>query len=199
MTTDINKLFIIGADECGYGSWAHSVCVGAVKARKDWNMTGLNDSKKLSPKKREIMRQKILTERYVEYHIAERSNTYIDQVGIAVALKEAYVECFFMLYSWECLVIVDGTLKFDDETNGLYHPKSIIKADTKIPTVMAASILAKTYRDEQMRELHKQFPQYGWDQNAGYGVPVHRAAIEKFGLTPLHRMSYSPMKDMVKK
>jgi ribonuclease HII len=195
----MDKPFVIGSDEVGYGCFAGSVCVGAVKATINWNMLGLNDSKKLSPKKREVMRQKLLTDPDITYHIAERSSTYIDQVGIAVALKEAYIECFRTLFTADCLVIVDGTLKFEPQVQQLYCPQSIIKADTKIPTVMAASILAKTHRDEQMRELHKLYDGYDWQNNMGYGTAKHLEGIKKHGLTPLHRLSYEPMKSMVGK
>jgi ribonuclease HII len=193
-----NKLFIVGCDEVGYGCLAGPLVVCGVRAPKDWSLEGLNDSKKLSAKKREVMRQKLfplIENKIISFHLAERSNVEIDKVGVAVALKQAYVECFHALYEEESLIISDGILKFDNLGVDAYDKVSMVKADTKIPAVMAASILAKTYRDSKMQAMHQLHPQYDWISNVGYGSPIHLAAITKFGASPLHRMSYAPMKN----
>lgn len=197
----IDKPFTIGCDEVGYGCLAGPLVVVGVRAPKDWALAGLNDSKKLSAKKRDAMLlplMKFVKSKEIAYHLAQRSNEYIDKVGVAVALKEAYVECFHVLYSPDSLIISDGILKFDGLGVDGYDKVSVIKADTKYQTVMAASIIAKTFRDREMHLLHNLYPNYGWDSNVGYGSKDHLEAIAKHGPCPLHRYSYAPMKNMVK-
>jgi len=196
-----NKTHIIGADEVGYGALAYSLVVCGVRAPKDWSLDGLNDSKKLSEKRRLIMTGKLnelILKKEISFHIAERTNVEIDQVGIAVALKQSYVEIFHKLYDPQCQIIVDGILKFDNMGVDGYDIISIIKADTKIPAVMAASILAKTYRDGKMKSIANLYPNYGFDKNVGYGSAIHMEAIKKYGPCEIHRMSYAPMKNMKK-
>src|ERR1035437_404154 len=113
----IGKTHIVGADECGYGSLSGPVVVCGVRATKDWSLDGLNDSRKLSPKKREVMRAKLLElveENAITYHIASRDNLTIDKFGIYPTLKECYVEIFHKLYLPDSLIIIDGNLKFDN-------------------------------------------------------------------------------------
>lgn len=191
--------YIIGADEVGYGSLAGPLVVAGVKAPKNWSLDGLNDSKKLSAKKREQMRDrltKLIINKEISYHLVEFSNTDIDGVGVARVLKRAYIEIFKTLYCVDSHIISDGVLDFSDYGIDHYSMESMVKADTKIPTVMAASILAKTYRDEKMKNLHKLYPKYLWNKNVGYGSKTHLLAIEMWGPTPYHRMSYAPMKNM---
>ena len=190
-----DKPIVVGCDECGWGSWAGSLFVGGVRAPKDWSFQGLNDSKKLTPAKRATLRPqliKLASDNVIAYYLAERSNKEIDKMGASAALKSAYIEVFNALYQEDCLIICDGNLKFDVS----YDWVSVIKADGKYPAVMAASILAKTYHDEKMQVLHKEYPQYGWDHNVGYHSSDHVEALNKYGPTPYHRMSYKPMKDM---
>jgi ribonuclease HII len=188
-----DKPFVIGCDECGTGSWAGPLVVVAVRAPKDWTLEGLNDSKKLSPAQREAMANKLndlIVNGSITWALAERSNVKIDKMGLGVALKDAYVECFHQLYQPDSLIIIDGTLKFDGLGVDGYAMQSLIKADTKIPQVMAASILAKVYRDGKMKILHDLHPMYGWKSNVGYGAKVHLEALKKYGYSPLHRYSY---------
>jgi ribonuclease HII len=197
------KIYIIGADEVGYGSLAGPLVVAAVRAPLDWQLDGLDDSKKLkksSEKKLYEMRDKLLKlveDGTITWHMAERSNVQIDKWGVAKALKDAYVECFHKLYQDDSRIITDGILKFDGFGVDDYDKMSLIKADAQVPHCMAASILAKTYRDKLMKEVHHpKYPQYGWDGNVGYWHKDHVAAIEKLGPTPLHRWSYDPVKSM---
>lgn len=195
----LDKPIIIGCDEVGYGCLAGPLVVVGVRAPKDWRLDGLNDSKKLSAKRREAMLlplMKLAEKKEISYHLAERSNTEIDKVGVAVALKDAYVEIFHALYQEDSLIITDGILKFDNLGVDDYDKISVIKADAKYPAVMAASIIAKTYRDDKMHKLHFSYPSYGWDHNVGYPAKDHLDALEKHGPCPLHRMSYAPMKHM---
>jgi ribonuclease HII len=190
--------YIIGCDEVGYGALAGSLCVAGVKAPVDWNLVGLNDSKKLSESKRNIMSEKLhllINKGEIEWAIAERTNLQIDKVGVATALKDAFVEVFNKLHCTNSQIITDGILSFKDY-NLTFPVISIIKADSTVPAVMAASILAKVYRDNMMKELHKTIPMYDWNSNVGYGSKNHLEAIKKFGPCPHHRYSYAPMKNM---
>jgi ribonuclease HII len=194
-----DKPFIVGADEVGYGCLAGPLVVCGVRAPKDWSLAGLNDSKKLSEKRRLVMGDKLsdlISKNEITFWLAERSNVQIDKTGVAFALKDAYVEVFHKLYQEDSLIISDGILKFDNLGVEAYDKVSIIKADTKIPAVMAASIIAKNYRDGKMKIFHPLHPQYGWNSNVGYGSKDHLEAIAKHGPCALHRFSYAPMKNM---
>jgi len=185
---------IIGADEVGYGCLAGPLVVCGVKAPEGWSLEGLNDSKKLSEKKRLIMGGKLsdlVESNELSFHIAERSNVFIDMFGVAIALRDAYMEVFHALGEHKpILIIVDGNLKFDSECLDVYTIRTEVKADAKFPTVMAASIIAKNYRDGLMHSLDKIHPEYGWIKNVGYGSAAHIASIRKHGLSSLHRRSY---------
>lgn len=195
--------FIVGADEVGWGALSGPVVVVGVRAPKGWWLDGLADSKKLkasSEKKLYEMRDKLNTaieNKEITWHLAERSNVQIDKMTPAMALKSSYVEVFNSLYDDDSHIISDGILNF--KGLGVEHMsmESMIKADTKIPAVMAASILAKTYRDETMKIFHQLHPMYGWDSNAGYSSRDHLEAIAKYGPCALHRFSYAPMKNMI--
>ena len=192
-----NKTHIIGADECGTGALCGPLVVCAVRASKDWQLAGLNDSKKLSPKKREALvvpLMQMIENKEITYHLAERSNTVIDKVGLAIALKDAYIECFNSLYQKEDLIIIDGTLKFDNLNVDHMDKISVIKADAKFSTVMAASIIGKVHRDQYMHQQHQTYPQYQWIDNVGYGSATHMTALKKYGPCSLHRYSYAPIK-----
>lgn len=194
-----SKSFFIGADEVGWGSWAGPLVIVAVRAPRDWTLEGLNDSKKLTPKKREALRPKLMEQinkGIISWHLAELDNVRFDKMGAAKALKHCYVECFHKLYQPDSLIIIDGTLKFDNLGVDAYDKASLIKADAKIATVSAASILAKTYRDELMRNMHPTYPHWGFDHNAGYHSEDHKEGLTKHGVSPLHRMTYAPMKNM---
>lgn len=189
-----DKEFFIGCDEVGYGCLAGPLVVCGVMAAKTWALEGLNDSKKLSLKRREEMRTKLkplIEKGTVQSHIAERSSSDIDKFGVTAMLKSAYIECFTAFAgAKESLIITDGILKFDNLGVDDYNIVSLIKADTLVPSVMAASILAKTYRDDLMKVFHDTYPQYDWKSNVGYGSTKHLKAMRLHGLSPLHRRSY---------
>jgi len=191
-----SKYNILGVDEVGYGCLAGPLVVVGVRAVKNWSLDGLNDSKKLSEKKRNTLRDKLEFNKEIVWYKAERSSVEIDRDGVAVALKSAYVEVFHKLYQEDTLIISDGILKFDNLGVDAYDKFSVIKADAKFPTVMAASILAKTYRDALMKKLDPSYPVYNWKSNVGYGSKDHLEAIAKYGPCAFHRMSYAPMKNM---
>lgn len=193
----VNKKFVIGADEVGMGALAGPLVVCGVKASKNWNLDGLNDSKKLTKRKRFAMQTQLMQlveSKEISYHLVEMSNVDIDCYGLASTLKKAYLAIFKELYCQDSLIIADGTLKFDKALVGGYDLVSLVKADTLIPTVMAGSIIAKVYRDDLMGRLHQSYPHYDWVSNAGYPAPKHKAGIYWKGITPLHRTSYAPIK-----
>lgn len=190
------KPFIVGADEVGYGALAGPLVVCGVKAPKEWNLEGLNDSKKLSEKKRAAMRIKLIElvdKGEIVYCQAERTNSEIDREGMARAIKSCYVEIFSKLNGPDTLLIADGLFNFAKVMGSGYDGIALPKADSLVPTVMAASILAKTYRDEKMKIYHHQYPQYGWNTNVGYPAKAHKNALHFHGPTPLHRYSYAPV------
>jgi len=194
------KPFIIGCDEVGYGAWAGPLVVVGIRAPREWAIEGLNDSKKLSAKKRETMSgklERLIISGDITWGMAERSNAIIDQMGLGVALKDAYVEIFQQLYRDDCLIISDGNLKFDNPVVDAYDKVSEPKADGKYAQVMAASIIAKHYRDSKMHLLHKQFPMYGWDHNVGYYSDDHMDGLKQHGPCRLHRHSYAPIKKLL--
>lgn len=167
--------------------------VCAVKAPKSWNLTGLKDSKKLSPSKREklsVELKNLSENNIIEYKIVEKSNKEIDQFGLGKCLKQCYYELYDYFYKDNFEFLVDGNLKFDSK----YKITSIVKGDNTIPQIMAASILAKTYRDAKMVELDKSFPQYNWVNNKGYLTADHLTALNIYGTCEHHRFSYEPIK-----
>ncbi len=189
--------YIIGSDEVGYGCLAGPIMVGAVLAPRDWNLEGLNDSKKLSEKKRNIMSAKLIelaSEGEIKYAVARREANCIDNIGLALAQKECYIEAINVV----CTVILDGLLKLPEDQIDTSKVMSLVKADTFVPAVMAASILAKVYRDEYMKGQHANYPKYHFDSNVGYGSPKHMAALQEHGPCVLHRHSYKPIKALVK-
>lgn len=187
----------VSSDENGWGAICYSLVVVAVRSSSNWNIDGLRDSKKLTPEQREALRDTILQEvekGNITYHLMERTNKQIDEMGCWNALKDAHKEALLALYKEGDRVIIDGSnLKLDLDI----EIENIVKADDKIPACSAASILGKCYRDNIMIELAKQFPQYGWEKNKGYYDKQHILALEKFGITEHHRRTYKPVKTMI--
>jgi ribonuclease HII len=192
--------FIIGVDECGTGAWAGPIMIGGVRAPTDWTMPGLKDSKKLSREQRANLTQelhKVRDQGIIDFTTSMSPNDEIDTLGLGVVAKMCYVTAISRLYVDTDQVILDGNLnpkhllKYGLTIN-MNNMKSVIKADNQYPAVMAASIIAKYYRDELMITLgHGFHPQYGWDKNVGYIVPEHKEAVRKYGLSSMHRKSYN--------
>lgn len=189
--------YIIGIDEVGTGAWAGPICVCAVRVNSNWTLAGLNDSKKCTPIRREKLRNKLLQFHLsgeLGYEIAERSVEEINAQGLGPSLRACQLEVLNKLklsgkYESTDQVILDGqgNSKYGSDFLG-YNPTFIIKADGKIPAVMAASILAKTHRDNLMKTVfHLQHPEYNWIKNIGYVTPDHKEAVKKYGLCSLHR------------
>jgi ribonuclease HII len=175
-----------GCDEAGRGCLAGPVYAAAVILPPDYTNEKLNDSKQLSEKKRDELRLEIEHDA-ISFCVASMDNNEIDAINILKASLLSMHKAVDGLKTRPQLLLIDGN-KFIPY-NGIPH-KCIIKGDATYMSIAAASILAKTYRDEFMYKIAKEFPEYHWEQNKGYPTKAHRAAIEKYGPTKYHRMSY---------
>ncbi len=176
-----------GCDEAGRGCLAGPVVAAAVILPPDFSHPDINDSKKLSEKKRNYLR-KVLEESAVAYAVAIVDAETIDSINILNASILGMHRALDQLSVIPDFVLVDGN-RF--KKYGSIPHKCIIKGDGIYASIAAASILAKTYRDELMERLHLEYPSYGWAKNKGYPTAVHRNAIEQIGITDFHRISFS--------
>ena len=176
-----------GCDEAGRGSLAGSVYAAAVILPKDYDNPLLNDSKKLSAKQRYELRSQIEHDA-LAWAVGIVTPEEIDLINILKASFLAMHRALDQLTVRPQAVIVDGN-RFVSYHNLPYT--TIIKGDGKYQTIAAASILAKTYRDDYMEELASAYPEYDWKHNKGYPTPKHRSAIRQHGITPYHRKSYN--------
>lgn len=180
----LNEPLLCGCDEVGRGPLAGSVVCAAVIMPLDVFIDGIYDSKKLTEKQRNILSEKI-KQAAIAYSICEIDNTVIDQINILNATKLCLKNAVESLKIKPRLVLVDAL------TLDISLPqKNIIKGDATSYNIAAASILAKVHRDEQMRQYHVQYPQYGFDKHKGYGTAVHIAAVKQCGLCEIHRKSF---------
>ena len=175
-----------GCDEAGRGCLAGPVYAAAVILPPDYHNDLLNDSKQLSEKKRDQLRS-IIERDAVSWAVGIVDNQEIDQINILNASILAMHRALDQLTVCPQEIIVDGN-RFRPYRD-IPHT-TIVKGDGKYMSIAAASILAKTHRDECMLALHQQYPQYHWDSNKGYPAPVHRQAIRLHGTTPYHRLTF---------
>ena len=178
---------ICGIDEAGRGPLAGPVVVAGVIMPENSMIEGVNDSKKVSEKKRELLYDKIIEEA-ISYSVAIIGQDVIDEVNILNATKNGLTNVVEGLDVKPDLIIVDALEHID--TKGVPY-ESIIKGDAKCYSIAAASILAKVTRDRIMREWDLIYPQYGFVNHKGYGTAKHIAAIREYGLCPIHRRSYT--------
>lgn len=176
-----------GCDEAGRGCLAGPVYAAAVILPPDFHDEMLNDSKQLSEKKRYLLRDVIQREA-IAWAVGVVDNEEIDRINILRASILAMHRAVDQLKVRPQELIIDGN-RFTPYQDLPYT--TIVKGDGKYLSIAAASILAKTYRDDFMKEAHEQYPQYHWDSNKGYPAKVHREAIRQYGTTPLHRMSFN--------
>jgi len=181
-----SELTEAGCDEAGRGCLSGPVFAGAVILPKDFYHPLLNDSKKLSEPVRYELRT-IIEKEALAWAVAEVSSEQIDEINILKASFLAMHRAIDKLKMKPDSLLIDGN-RFNPYPN-IPH-KCIIKGDAKFSSIAAASILAKTYRDDYMNKLHAEYPDYGWNQNKGYGTAAHRSAIEKHGITIHHRKSF---------
>ena len=178
-----------GCDEAGRGCYAGPVFAAAVILSKNFFHPLLNDSKQLTQSQRNDLRIVIENEA-VAYSVAQVSNEKIDQINILKASVQAMHLAVGNLKKQPGYLIIDGNYFLPYQ----YLPHTtIVKGDGLYASIAAASILAKTYRDGYMQQLHQEFPQYNWHCNKGYGTLEHRKAIETHGLCKHHRMSFNIM------
>jgi ribonuclease HII len=181
-----NLNFECGCDEAGRGCLAGPVVAAAVILPPDFKNELLNDSKQLTEKQRDELRP-IIEKEAIVWAVAEVNNIEIDEINILNASILAMHRAIDKLKIRPEFIIVDGN-KFKPYQDIPY--KTIVKGDSKYLSIAAASVLAKTHRDELMKQLHFEFPIYGWNVNMAYPTKKHRDAIKEFGTTPYHRMSY---------
>lgn len=184
---------VAGVDEVGRGPLAGPVVTACVILPEDFDVLGVDDSKKLSEKKREALYDVIL-EKAVAWGIGRADNHLIDEINILEATKVAMKEAVEKADRMLCEKTGEGIshILFDAMTiKDIETPQtSLIKGDAKSLSIAAASIIAKVTRDREMVEYHQQYPDYAFDSNKGYGTKAHYEGIEKKGITPIHRMSF---------
>lgn len=185
--------FEAGCDEAGRGCLAGPVFAAAVILKPDFNHPLLNDSKQVSKNNRNTLRQFIEKES-LAWAVATCSAEEIDQINILNASIMAMHRALEKLKQTPEFIAVDGN-RFKPFKN-IPH-LTVVKGDGKLKNIAAASILAKTHRDEYMENLHHQYPQYGWLSNAGYPTPGHRDAIRKYGITEHHRKSFQLLESQI--
>lgn len=182
-----NILTEAGLDEAGRGCYAGPVFAAAVILPPDFHHPLLNDSKLLNEQQRDFLRP-IIEKESICFAVSSVDNDEIDKINILQASYKAMHEAIVRLTVMPGLLLIDGN-RFKPYKN-IAH-ECIVKGDSKYASIAAASILAKTYRDEYMQQLHKEFPQYGWDRNKAYGTEIHRKAIEEHGICRYHRKSFN--------
>ena len=178
--------YIIGADEVGRGSFAGPICAAAVKINYSHLalLTNVKDSKKLSAKKREEIFS-MVEENNIEYSFNESSNTLIDQFGIKNANEKVLTDSISDIYTGNEIVYVDH-FKIND-----FKSISVVRGEDNCRAIALASIIAKVLRDNLMIKFSEKYPEYSFEKNKGYGTKDHREAISKYGLSNIHRKSFS--------
>ena len=181
--------FVAGTDEVGRGPLAGPVVAAAVILPEGIELPGINDSKKLTEKQREALMEKIKKES-ISWAIMEVDERMIDEINILEASRVAMQQAVLALPKPADFVLVDGL-----ENPQIELPsQAIVKGDSKSISIAAASIIAKVYRDRLMKIYDKAYPGYGFAEHKGYPTEEHMKAIEKLGPTPIHRMSFAPLK-----
>lgn len=196
-----------GTDEAGRGCLAGPVTAGAIILPEGFQLNTLNDSKQLSEKARKKLKP-LIENSCITFAVTHIHNQEIDEINILNASMKAMQESILKLETTPNYIIVDGNRPIFSKLGLLKHRhgkiftteeidllkdipnKSIIKGDSKYLSIAAASVLAKTYRDEYMDKIHEEFPMYNWKKNKGYPTVEHREAIKKYGITKYHRMSF---------
>jgi ribonuclease HII len=201
-----NFKFEVGTDEAGRGCLAGPVTAAAIILPDDFILESLNDSKQLSEKAR-VKLKPLIEEKALTFAFTHIDNKEIDEINILNASMKAMQESILKLNTKPEFIIVDGNRpifsKLGIKTTSGYNftnneieflksipNKSIIKGDSKYLSIAAASVLAKTYRDDYMNKIHEEFPMYNWKKNKGYPTKEHREAIAKYGITKYHRKTF---------
>ncbi|MBP3432298.1 MAG: ribonuclease HII [Alistipes sp.] len=186
-TTFQRELIEVGCDEAGRGCLAGSVFAAAVILPSDFNHPLLNDSKQMTEKRRDQLR-KIIEQEAVAWSVQEVTAERIDKINILNASIEGMNLAIKALSVKPEFIVVDGN-RFKTDLEIPY--RTIVKGDGKYANIAAASVLAKTHRDEYMMRLAEEYPMYGWAKNKGYPTREHRLAVREHGLSPYHRLSFN--------
>ena len=189
-----NTPYEAGTDEAGRGCLAGPVTAAAILLPPDFYHPLLNDSKQVSEKKRKILRP-ILEAAAIDFKVTHLDQHTIDEINILNASIQAMQMSLIALQPTPTFIIVDGN-RFKQLAN-IPH-QTIIKGDAKYLSIAAASILAKTYRDDYMVRIHEEFPMYHWNKNKGYPTLEHREAIRKYGSCIYHRQSFRLLPEQLK-
>lgn len=184
---DMGMNYVCGIDEAGRGPLAGPVVVASVIMPKESMLEWVNDSKKVTEKRREILYERILEEA-ISYGIAIIDQEEIDDINILQATKKGLTQAITSMEVKPDVILVDALTGID--TLGIPY-KSIIKGDANSYSIAAASILAKVTRDRIMREWDKVYPEYGFEKHKGYGTAKHIEAIKEYGLCPIHRKTFT--------
>ena len=183
-----------GTDEAGRGCLCGPVVAAAVILRKDFSHPFLNDSKQLSEKKREELRP-FIEENAIAFGVSFVWQDEVDEINVLQASITGMHRAITELEILPEFIIVDGN-KFKNYKE-IPH-ETIVKGDAKYVSIAAASVLAKTYRDEYMEKIHQEFPMYNWQKNKGYPTKEHRNGIRKFGITQYHRKTFRLLPEQIK-
>lgn len=180
-----------GCDEAGRGPLAGPVYAAAVILPPDFHHPLLDDSKKMTEKNRDVLRE-VIEKEAVSWAVEEVSPHEIDELNILWASVTGMQRAVLRLSPKPDFLLIDGNRfrPFDTYKSGSYT--TVVHGDATYASIAAASVLAKTYRDEKMRQLAREFPEYGWDRNFGYPTKEHIRAIKEHGMTPYHRLSFHP-------
>ncbi|MEO6109875.1 MAG: ribonuclease HII [Candidatus Saccharimonadales bacterium] len=182
---------ILGIDEVGRGPWAGPLVIGAV-VLGDIPIEGLTDSKKLTKKKRDEL-DVIIRRDAAGFGLGWVSSEEIDKIGLSAALRLATIRAVEQVKAPYHEIIIDGTINFLSETSKGKYVTTLPKGDLLIPSISAASIIAKVARDTYMAEQDEVYPGYNFTSHVGYGTAAHKQAIETLGVTPLHRTTFAPI------
>ena len=187
---------MIGIDEVGRGAWAGPLVVAGCYFTENPGFTrGLDDSKKLSRKKREDLDGQIKSNTQFKIVVIEAKQ--VDVLGLTEAIRQAVLEILQSMPT-DMDIMLDGKYNFLQDTEYVNRTKVAIGADGLYSSVMAASILAKVERDRIMHEFAKQYPDYGFETNVGYGTKKHIEGLKSYGITQIHRKSFKPIKTLDK-
>ncbi len=184
--------YVCGIDEAGRGPLAGPVVTAAVILPPGYELTGLNDSKKLTARRREQLFEQLMADKQVYKSIATASVAEIDELNILRATHLAMARAAQGLKPTPDFCLIDGLA-----VPGFPLPSTnLVKGDARSLSIAAASVLAKVTRDRYMQELATEYPQYGFERHAGYGTKAHLQAIQQYGITPHHRRSFAPVAQM---
>ena len=182
---------ILGIDEVGRGCWAGPLVAGAVILKEP--IAGLKDSKKLSKLQRERLAAQVEAEA-LAVGLGWVTPAEVDEMGLSSAVKLAMQRAVEQITEGYDEIIIDGNINYLIEDT---RSRAVIKADDTVPAVSAASIVAKVARDNYMAQIATEYPEYGFAAHVGYGTRAHIAALAEYGVTPLHRLSYKPLKALL--